>query len=62
MPSWFERNLDFGVAAGRRGRDSRRNAIGMSLNERPPRGARQNDERDASLFQILLRGGETAPR
>ena len=47
-------NLDFGVAARRRGWNSRSDAIGMLPNERPPGATRQNDESDRGVLQVLL--------
>ena len=49
-----ERHVDFGVAAGRRGRDGSGHAIRMLAQQRPLRAACDNDERDSACAQVLL--------
>ncbi len=49
-----ERHIDFGVAAGSRGRDGSGNAIRMLAQQRPPRAACDNYERDSACAQVLL--------
>jgi hypothetical protein len=47
-------DVNFCVAAGRRGRNGGGNAIDLLPNLRPFGAARQDHESDASFFQVLL--------
>jgi len=48
------RDVDFGVAARRRGSNSGGDAIGRPPNDRPPGAARQNYESNVARLQVLL--------